>query len=71
MSFILTNNTKYSLEKLEAWIFAKQQGKSLMEIQFSDLNLNINSQKNSWNHMDVKQAICKRQSDINLTNTIV
>ena len=31
-----------------------------MEKQFSELNLNTNSQENSWDDMDVEQAICTK-----------
>ena len=58
MSFILANNTKYSFEKVEALNISKNQGNSLMEIQFWELNLNTNSLENSWDDLDVEQAIC-------------
>ena len=31
-----------------------------MEKQFWELNLNTNSQENSWDDMDVQQAICTK-----------
>ena len=31
-----------------------------MEKQFSELNLNTNSQENSWDDLDVEQAICTK-----------
>ena len=39
---------------------SKQQSNSLMEKQFSELNLNTNSQENSWDDMDVEQTICTK-----------
>ena len=39
---------------------SKQQKNSLMEKQFWELNLNTNSQENSWDDMNVEQAICTK-----------
>ena len=46
-----------SLRKIRSMNISKQQTNSLMEKQFSELNLNANSQENSW---DVEQAICTK-----------
>ena len=59
MSFILINNTKYIFEKLEAWILANNSATLWWKI-FLDLNLNTNSQENSWDDMDVEQTICTK-----------
>ena len=48
------------LWKIRSMNISKQQGNSLMEKQFSELNLNTNSQENSWDDMDVQLAVCTK-----------
>ena len=40
-----------------------------MEKQFWELNLNTNSQENSWDDMDVEQTICTKTVTNKLTST--
>ena len=59
MSFILANNKKCSFEKLEVWMLANSKTtiwrKTILRVE-----LNTNSQENSWDYINVEQAICTK-----------
>ena len=54
--------------KIRSMDISKQQGNSLMETQFSELNLNTNSQENSWDDVDVNRLFARGVIEINLTS---
>ena len=66
ITFIFSNNTKYSFENLEAWISAH---KSIIfyEKQFWELDFEHQFSGDSWDYTDMNRVSAPKWLDINLT----